>query len=112
MAQTPLSILAGAGIADRRWSIDRKQAMLDSRVMAGKAIMAAIEQADTKPRTLIQASAVGYYGIQNGDSEVTEEASPGNDYLAQVMLRLGSIHTTRRWYGYPAPHSAHGHCPE
>ncbi len=78
--------LAGAGIADARWSSKRKEAILNSRVNAGKAIIGAIEQAEQKPRVLLQASAVGYYGAQSGDREITEESAPGNDYLAQVCF--------------------------
>lgn len=77
--------LAGEGIADGRWSEERKERILNSRVRAGEAMVQAIEQASTKPGVLIQASAVGYYGPR-GDEVVTEASSPGSDYLARVCF--------------------------
>ena len=76
--------LAGAGIADKRWSATRKKIILNSRVNAGKAIVQAIESASTKPAVLIQASAVGYYGGNRGDAILTEESATGTDFLAHV----------------------------
>ncbi|MBV7338586.1 TIGR01777 family oxidoreductase [Chloroflexi bacterium TSY] len=78
--------LAGTGIADARWSDERKQAIQDSRVRAGEAIVQAIDAANTKPKVLIQASAVGYYGVLHGDSKVSEDSGPGNDFLAQICF--------------------------
>jgi uncharacterized protein len=77
--------LAGEGIADGRWSDERKQRILDSRVQAGQAMVQAIQAAAQKPGVLIQASAVGYYGPR-GDEIITEEASPGGDFLARVCF--------------------------
>ncbi len=78
---TAIVNLAGAGIADRRWTEERKAEILDSRIKAGEAVVQAIEEA--KPRVLIQASAVGYYGPRD-DAEVTEASAPGTDFLADV----------------------------
>ena len=78
--------LAGAGIADQRWSTERKQLIRQSRLDAGKAVMEAISAAASKPGVLIQASAVGYYGTQQGDAQITESFSPGSDFLAKVCF--------------------------
>ena len=78
--------LAGEGIADGRWSNDRKRAIRQSRVDAGKAVMAAIQAAATKPKVLVQASAVGYYGTETGDALLGEQYSPGADFLAKVCF--------------------------
>ncbi len=78
--------LAGAGIADGRWSAQRKQQIRQSRLNAGRAVMAAIDAAKVKPRVLVQASAVGYYGTETGDAQVTENESPGNDFLSKVCF--------------------------
>ena len=78
--------LAGEGIADGRWSSARKQAIRQSRVDAGKAVMSAIEAAKTKPRVLVQASAVGYYGAATGDEVLAEQHSPGADFLSKVCF--------------------------
>jgi uncharacterized protein (TIGR01777 family) len=77
--------LAGEGIADGRWSNERKQRILNSRVDAGKAVLEAIRQATRKPRVLVQASGVDYYGPRN-DEVLTEAASPGSNFLARVCF--------------------------
>jgi uncharacterized protein (TIGR01777 family) len=75
--------LAGEGIADKRWTASRKAAILDSRVRATRALVAAIKAARNPPRTLISASAIGYYG-DRGDEILTEDSAPGSDFLSQV----------------------------
>ena len=77
--------LAGAGIADGRWTSSRKEQIRESRVGAGQALVTAIRDADTVPSVLIQSSAVGYYGPA-GDRTVDEQASPGTDFLARVCV--------------------------
>jgi uncharacterized protein (TIGR01777 family) len=78
--------LAGAGIADERWSKKRKALILDSRINAGKAVVAAVQAATNKPRVVIQASAVGYYGAQR-DAVLTEKSPAGNDFPAEVSIQ-------------------------
>jgi len=78
--------LAGAGVADKRWTPARKRLILDSRINAGTAIVAAIEQSPRKPAVLIQSSAVGFYGENPGDTPLTEAAPAGDDFLAQVCV--------------------------
>ncbi|MBX3013587.1 MAG: TIGR01777 family oxidoreductase [Caldilineaceae bacterium] len=78
--------LAGAGIADQRWSASRKKLIRESRIHAGLAIQQAIQQAKQKPTILIQASAVGYYGTHADDRLITETAPPGTDFLAKVCF--------------------------
>lgn len=77
--------LAGAGIADGRWTTTRKEQIRESRVKAGQALVTAIRNAETVPSVLIQSSAVGYYGPA-GDRTVDEQASPGTDFLAGVCV--------------------------
>ena len=75
--------LAGEGIADRRWTEARKTAILSSRVAATRALALAIRECAQPPRMLISASAIGYYG-PHADEPLTEDSSPGSDFLAQV----------------------------
>ncbi len=82
-ADTAIVNLAGAGIADKRWSDQRKKILHASRIDAGKAVTAAIEAAEQKPKVLIQSSAVGFYGIHD-DEKLTEASSVGNDFLAKL----------------------------
>ena len=77
--------LAGEGIADGRWTPERKARIRESRVNAGQALVSALQNADAAPKVLIQASAVGYYG-PCADQELTEQAPPGTDFLAQVCV--------------------------
>jgi uncharacterized protein (TIGR01777 family) len=77
--------LAGASLAKGRWTPERKRVIKESRVNAGRAILQAIEAAKVKPRLLVQASAVGYYGPR-GNEIITEDEPPGTDFLAQVCV--------------------------
>ena len=75
--------LAGEGIADGRWTAERKRRIRDSRVESSAAIAAAFVDADPRPAVLLQGSAVGYYGPR-GAEELTEESASGDDFLAEV----------------------------
>jgi len=77
--------LAGAGLADGRWTDERKRSILESRVKAGQAVVEAVSAATTRPKVVIQSSAVGYYGPR-GDEVLNEDAAPGSDYLARVCF--------------------------
>lgn len=75
--------LAGAGIADVPWTPARKKLIIESRVGAAEAMLAALQQAERKPPVLVQASAVGYYG-DRGDERITETSDPGSGFLTEV----------------------------
>ena len=75
--------LAGEPIAAKRWSPAQKLRLRESRIDTTRALVDAIAQARHKPRFLINASAVGYYG-DRGDETITEESAPGNDFLAEL----------------------------
>lgn len=77
--------LAGAGVADKRWTPERKQEILQSRTQSTALLYRAIEKAEKKPLTFISASAVGYYGFNTGAKLVDESTPAGNDFLAQVV---------------------------
>jgi uncharacterized protein (TIGR01777 family) len=66
--------LAGEGIADRRWSKARKQALLDSRVGVTEALASLVDRLRHKPGVLVSGSAVGFYG--DAGSVELSEASP------------------------------------
>jgi uncharacterized protein (TIGR01777 family) len=78
--------LAGENLAAGPWTATRKRAIVDSRVNAGQAITQAIYEAGLKPQVVIQSSAVGYYGSR-GKELLTEESSPGSDYLSKVCVQ-------------------------
>jgi uncharacterized protein (TIGR01777 family) len=75
--------LAGASVAGKRWSPAYKKEILDSRVLSTRALVEAIANAQRRPRVLVNASAVGYYGGR-GDEVLDESAGPGADFLARV----------------------------
>jgi hypothetical protein len=77
--------LAGEGLLPARWTAQRKEAIRQSRLKAGRAIMQAVEAARDKPQVLLQASAVGYYGSP-GEAQCTEESPAGSDFLARLCL--------------------------
>ena len=77
--------LKGKGLFPRRWTKRRKQLIRQSRLDAGKEVAEAVRQAARKPRLLVQASAVGYYGT-HGNDPVTEVTPPGSDFLANLCL--------------------------
>jgi len=75
--------LAGEGIADRRWTPARKQAIRSSRVDATERLVAAMATLPGPRPALVNASAVGIYGPMDG-RPVTEDQPPGRDFLAKV----------------------------
>lgn len=73
--------LAGAGIADERWTKARKQLIVDSRVLSTQLLYRAIEETKAPIKTIISASAVGFYG-DRADEILTESSSNGTGFLA------------------------------
>ncbi len=69
----------------KRYTPERKRAILESRLNSGKALVQAVKNSPNKPSTFIQASAVGYYG-DRGDEILTESSFPGNDFAASVCI--------------------------
>ena len=75
--------LAGEPIAPGRWTKERKELILTSRISTTRALVDSIKNAKKKPKALISASAIGYYGA-HGDEHLTEDTAPANDFLADV----------------------------
>ena len=71
--------LAGAGIADSRWSDERKEQLLASRTKPTQSLLAFIERTAQKPKLLVSGSAIGWYGTQ-GDKPLTESSSFETDF--------------------------------
>jgi uncharacterized protein len=76
--------LAGERIA-QRWSAAAKRAMHDSRVAGTRRLVAGLSACEPRPRTLLSASAVGYYG-PHGEEPLDEESPPGRDFLAELCV--------------------------
>ena len=75
--------LAGENIASGRWTAERKKAIQASRVDGTRNLSESIAAASRKPKVLISASAIGYYG-DRGDEVLPETAASGSGFLAEV----------------------------
>jgi hypothetical protein len=76
--------LAGENIA-QRWSDETRRAIQESREVGTRNLIAGLGAAEPRPRVLVAASAVGYYGPR-GDERLAEDAPPGDDFLARVCV--------------------------
>lgn len=76
--------LAGAGVADKKWTPQRKKEILDSRTKSTQLIKATLEKIDHKVECVVSASAIGYYGWDTGGVWVKEGSRFGDDFLATV----------------------------
>jgi uncharacterized protein (TIGR01777 family) len=77
--------LSGASIAAERWTEARKRILTDSRILPTRLLVEAMSRCAAKPRTLINASGIGYYGASD-DRSLTEEAPLGPGFLADLSL--------------------------
>lgn len=77
--------LAGESIAGARWTAARKAALIGSRLLSTRSLIAAIDRATARPPMLVSSSAVGYYGL-HGDEMVTEADGPADDFLGRLSL--------------------------
>ena len=77
--------LAGAPIADARWTPARKQLLIDSRVHTTRIIVEAMSRRSSEPRVLISASGIGYYGASD-DRVLDEGSARGQGFLADLCL--------------------------
>lgn len=75
--------LSGEPIAGKRWTAAQKKELLASRIQSVQAIYRALEKASRRPKVLLNASAIGYYGSR-GDEILDENAKPGTGFLADL----------------------------
>lgn len=75
--------LIGKNVFEERWNSAVKQQILSSRVRPTQLLTEAIGRAERRPSVMVSVSAVGYYG-DRGEETVTETATAGNDFLAEV----------------------------
>ncbi|MEI8278433.1 MAG: TIGR01777 family oxidoreductase [Bacteroidota bacterium] len=99
--------LAGEGIADKRWTTERKQQIVDSRVKGTQFLSQQLIEHAPHCHTFIAASATGFYGPDNGGKSFTEDALPYSDFLgdtcaqweAATMKNAGKIRTVILRFG-------------
>jgi len=75
--------LAGESIAGGRWTAARKTRIRESRVTGTRQLCEAMARLDTPPKTLVAASAIGFYG-DRGNELLDESAGPGSGFLPEV----------------------------
>jgi hypothetical protein len=76
--------LAGAGVADRRWTARYKAEIRASRILGTRALAGALAKLGQPPATLVAASAIGWYG-DTGGREVDESAPAGQAFLSRLV---------------------------
>ncbi|MEU9188685.1 TIGR01777 family oxidoreductase [Streptomyces sp. NPDC048484] len=77
--------LAGAGIADHRWTEAYRRAIRDSRVLGTAALAEAVAALDRPPRVFLNGSAMGFYG-DTGERPVDEDSPPGDGFLPSLCV--------------------------
>jgi uncharacterized protein len=81
--------LAGASIADARWTPERKKLLRSSRVDTTRALVNALAKMAARPRVIVSASAIGYYGDRS-DEVLNEDSPPGKDFLSELAVEWES----------------------
>jgi uncharacterized protein len=76
--------LAGETV-NGRWTAAKKRRIFDSRVGGTRNLVSALASLDRKPRVIVSASAIGYYG-DRGDEVLDDDSRPGSDFLAGVCV--------------------------
>ncbi len=86
--------LAGASVADGRWTTARKKIMVDSRLKTGSLLVKTCKEIGLKPKQFISASGIAYYGYEPGPQVYTEEDGNGPGFLGDL---------SDKWEGVLAP---------
>lgn len=79
--------LAGAGVADKRWTKKRKKEILESRTQSTELLCTELKKRKHQVQVFVCASAIGYYGIKCDGHAFSEARAPGTDFLAYVTQR-------------------------
>ena len=79
--------LAGAGIADENWSEERKKEIIDSRTKSIDLIVSKLKILPHRLISFVSASGIGYYGADTGDEHISEQHTPGNDFVADCCIK-------------------------
>ena len=79
--------LAGAGIADKRWTDDRKKTIIDSRVDSAKLLLSGAKSAGIDLKGFISASGINYYGSKTTENIYTETDPPSADFIGECCVK-------------------------
>lgn len=78
--------LAGAGIADKRWTKARVQELIDSRARTAHLLLTAVHAQGVKPEVLVSAAGINYYGAAGTNRVYNENDAPGQDTIARISV--------------------------
>lgn len=78
--------LAGAGIADKRWTQARKKVLIDSRTQSAHLLLEGVKKANLSLRIFVSASGINYYGLKDNGNVFIESDPPGKDFLANTTV--------------------------
>lgn len=78
--------LAGAGVAERRWTDERKKEIISSRVDSAQLILKTLQKNNQKLKSFVSASGINYYGTETTEKIFTEQDGPGKDFLSEVTI--------------------------
>lgn len=92
--------LAGAGIADSRWSDARKEQLMASRIKPTESLLAFIKRTSIKPKLMVSGSAIGWYGTQ-GDKPLTESSGFETDFAHRLCDEWEQLALTATEYSVP-----------
>lgn len=92
--------LAGAGIADSRWSDERKEQLMASRVKPTESLLEFIARSRVKPKLMLSGSAIGWYGTQ-GDTPLTERSDYETDFSHKLCDEWEKLALKATDYGVP-----------
>ncbi len=79
--------LAGENLNSGRWTPDKREKIMDSRITATRETIRIINAMENKPEVLINGSAVGFYGTSFTKTFTESDDDPGEDFLADVVVR-------------------------
>lgn len=85
--------LAGAGIADKPWTVKRKHELIQSRLQPTQAILEFIQNSEIKPKLLLSGSAIGWYGNQ-GDTPLDETSSYHTEFAHELCQQWEQLAQT------------------
>jgi uncharacterized protein len=100
--------LAGASVADERWTDARKAVMRSSRVTSGQLLAEALAKATAKDpsrhRVFVSGSAIGHYGMKTAEKTISEDDPPGDDFLAKLTVEWETAASAARDAGVRTVH--------
>lgn len=79
--------LAGAGIADARWTKDRVQELVDSRAASARLLQRAVREHGQVPKSFVSAAGINYYGATTSDRTYVENDAAGGDTIGMISRK-------------------------